>query len=107
MIFFTADTHFYHAGIISVCRRPFATVKNMNNALVRNWNSYVTDRDEVYILGDFMLGGNAKDANYTLGRMKGKNISSGAIMTTHTSTRAMRPRRKLEEMRQYGRALRE
>lgn len=72
MIFFTADTHFYHAGIISLCRRPFATVKNMNNVLIRNWNSYVTDRDEVYVLGDFLFGGNAKDANYTLRRMKGK-----------------------------------
>jgi calcineurin-like phosphoesterase family protein len=72
MIFFTADTHFYHAEIIPMCRRPFATVKNMNNVLVRNWNSCVTDRDEVYILGDFLVGGNARDANHTLRRMKGK-----------------------------------
>lgn len=72
MIYFTADTHFFHAAIIPFCERPFTSVKNMNDVLVRNWNSYVTDRDEIYILGDFMYGGNGRDANYILSRLNGK-----------------------------------
>jgi hypothetical protein len=32
--FFTADTHFNHANIISFCQRPFAAVAEMNEALI-------------------------------------------------------------------------
>ena len=52
-IFFTSDTHFYHANIIKYENRPFHTVDEMNNTLIRNWNSVVTNHDDIYILGDF------------------------------------------------------
>ena len=41
MVFFTADTHFDHANIIRFCNRPFATVEDMNEALIANWNRKV------------------------------------------------------------------
>jgi calcineurin-like phosphoesterase family protein len=44
----------------------------MNKALIDNWNTYVTNHDEVYILGDFMHKGNGKTANEILSRLKGK-----------------------------------
>lgn len=44
----------------------------MNNVLIQNWNSYITDHDEVYVLGDFLFGGTGKDANNILHRLKGK-----------------------------------
>ena len=35
-VFFTSDTHFYHANIINFCKRPFANVETMNEALIEN-----------------------------------------------------------------------
>ena len=53
MIFYTADLHLGHANIIWICKRPFASIEEMNRTLVKNWNNVVTDNDTVYILGDF------------------------------------------------------
>jgi calcineurin-like phosphoesterase family protein len=50
--FFTSDTHFYHAGILDHCTRPFASVEEMNDALVERWNARVGSHDTVYHLGD-------------------------------------------------------
>ena len=71
MIYFTADTHFYHANIINICKRPFENVEQMNLALIQNWNSCVNYDDEIYILGDFMFKDGVK-ANNLLQRLNGK-----------------------------------
>jgi calcineurin-like phosphoesterase family protein len=53
MNYYIADTHFGHANIIHLCNRPFQNVDEMDDALIKNWNSRVTKKDTVYILGDF------------------------------------------------------
>jgi len=50
--FFTADTHFGHRRILEYCKRPFATVYEMDKALVANWNRVVKPGDTIYHLGD-------------------------------------------------------
>jgi len=72
MIFFTADTHFCHSNIIGSCERPFTDVFEMNKAMIDNWNSLITNRDEIYILGDFLYKGKGKDANEILSKLKGR-----------------------------------
>ena len=52
-VFFTADTHFGHRGIIDHCSRPFAGVAEMDAALIELWNSTVKPDDTVWHLGDF------------------------------------------------------
>ncbi len=52
---FTADTHFGHAGALSLYRRPFPTIAAMNAAMVERWNQTVGPDDEVWHLGDFAL----------------------------------------------------
>ncbi len=55
MQFFTADTHFGHAGARALYRRPFATVAEMDAAMVARWNATVGPDDEVWHLGDFAV----------------------------------------------------
>lgn len=50
--FFTSDLHFGHENIIKYCKRPWATVQEMDEALIANWNSVVGKEDEVWNLGD-------------------------------------------------------
>ena len=53
--FIIADLHFGHENIIKYESRPFANVKEMNNRLIKLWNSVVGSDDLVYVLGDFTL----------------------------------------------------
>lgn len=53
MIFYTADLHLGFPRILKACVRPFASVEEMDEVLIRNWNETVGDQDTVYIVGDF------------------------------------------------------
>lgn len=57
MIYITADLHFDDDNIRRMEREEFKDVTEMNEIMVKNWNSKVTDNDIVYVLGDF---GNTK-----------------------------------------------
>lgn len=54
-IYFTADLHLDHANIIRYCNRPFQDVQEMNECLIKNWNSCIQPNDQVYILGDLVF----------------------------------------------------
>lgn len=53
---FVADTHFAHANIIKFDRRPWASVAEMDEQLIDNWNRVVKDEDITYHLGDVAMG---------------------------------------------------
>jgi len=71
MIYFIANTHFCHSNTIGSYGQLFENADGMDRALIDNWNSCVTDRDEIYILSDFLYKGKDKDANNTLSKLKG------------------------------------
>ena len=52
-IWFTSDTHFGHYNVIKFCNRPWNDTRNMDRALIANWNAVVAPADTVYHLGDF------------------------------------------------------
>jgi len=54
MYWFTSDTHFNHKNIIEYCKRPFKTVEQMNEALIKKWNAKVMKDDIVFHMGDFI-----------------------------------------------------
>ena len=70
MIFFTADTHFDHTNILRLCDRPFATVEEMNETLIANWNRKVHANDTVFIMGDMFF--RTTNPEPILQRLKGK-----------------------------------
>lgn len=54
MDYFIADTHFFHENVIRFDKRPFACVEQMNAQMRDWWNNTVSEKDRVYILGDFI-----------------------------------------------------
>lgn len=63
-IFVISDTHFSHANILNFrnddgtfLRPDFASVDEMNEKIIENWNKTVQPADVVYHLGDFTFGG--------------------------------------------------
>ena len=56
--FFTADTHFFHKELLKdhdFAPRDFTNINAMHEAIIKNWNQRVTERDVVYHLGDIAL----------------------------------------------------
>lgn len=56
MRFFTSDLHLGHANVIGYCQRPFADAAAMNEAILTRWRAAVSPSDEVWVLGDVVLG---------------------------------------------------
>lgn len=71
MIYFTSDLHLGHRNVIHLCNRPFASIDEMDAALIENWNHKVHRNDTVYILGDLMFR-NEKPPEEYLRQLKGK-----------------------------------
>lgn len=51
-VYVCADLHFNHKNVIVYDNRPWTDVDSMNHGLVSRWNTVVTDKDIVYMLGD-------------------------------------------------------
>lgn len=56
-IFVISDTHFGHEAIIRYCNRPFTSVEEMDQTMIKRWNETVSNSDIVIHLGDFALYG--------------------------------------------------
>lgn len=56
MIYMISDLHFNSENIIKYCNRPFADAEQARTEMIRRWNAKVADTDEVYVLGDFIMG---------------------------------------------------
>ena len=69
-LFFTSDLHFMHGNIIKHCSRPFEDAHEMNETLIKNWNSVVPENAIVFVAGDFCFGGK-KHWYYFIHRLNG------------------------------------
>jgi calcineurin-like phosphoesterase family protein len=72
-VWFTSDLHLGHARIIELCRRPFADLDEMNEAIIRRWNERVASGDRVFVLGDVALGQIAESLPL-VGRLNGTKL---------------------------------
>jgi calcineurin-like phosphoesterase family protein len=75
-VFLISDTHFGHTNLINFKRadgsplRPFKHVDEMNDTLIKNWNSIVSREDKVYHLGDVTMNAKSLDLLYNLNGTK-------------------------------------
>ncbi len=70
MIFFTSDLHFGHANYNVFGLRGFSSVEEMNEELIKRWNSRVKADDTVYILGDLVFENNGNPTQF-ISRLNG------------------------------------
>ena len=87
-IFFTSDLHLNHNKVIlpEYCNRPFTDIKEMNEALIYNWNYTVRANDKVYVLGDFAFG----DPEPFLKQLKGYKILIKGNHDRYSNDKALR-----------------
>ena len=74
MWFFTADEHYSHKNIIKYCNRPFESIEEMNETLIKNHNEKVGKKDVVVHVGDFTLITNKERVAKIIKRLKGNHI---------------------------------
>lgn len=79
IIYFTSDLHFGHKNVIGLDNRPFKTVEEMDEELIKRWNNKVGKQDTVYSLGDMFWKGQ-EYAKSILKQLNGKII---LIMGNH------------------------
>ena len=56
MIYFSSDLHLNHSKPFIYEARGFENIHEMNNTIIKNFNSIVTYEDDLYLLGDNFLG---------------------------------------------------
>lgn len=97
--FFVADCHFFHAKIIGF-GRPFATLEEHNETIVKNWNSVVNDNDVVWVLGDLVFAG--KENLVIFERLKGKKRLVLGNHDTGSKDKYMKYFEKVEGAVEFG-----
>lgn len=67
------DNHFWHKNIIKYENRPFSSVEEMNEVMIKNWNEVINNKSKVIILGDWIFG-NKDNVESIVRRLKGYKI---------------------------------
>ena len=67
-----SDLHFYHERLNqSMDQRGFASLEDMHSYMIGKWKDNVTNKDEVYVIGDFSVA-RGMDTNTILAQLPGK-----------------------------------
>jgi calcineurin-like phosphoesterase family protein len=73
MFFFTADEHYGHRNIIKYCNRPFNSVLEMDQEIIKRHNAVVKSTDTVIHAGDFSLSQKSVAQKY-VAQLNGSHI---------------------------------
>ena len=72
MKFFTADTHFNHKTLLNLGKgRPFNNIIEHDETIINNWNNKVSNKDDVYVLGDMFWGMNEFQIQSYMDKLRG------------------------------------
>ena len=80
-IWFSSDLHFGHQQEFIWGPRGFKSSQEHDKTIIKNWNEVVSPQDEVYLLGDIMLG----DNNYGIKCLQQLNGKIHIIRGNHDS----------------------
>lgn len=69
--FLIGCTHFGHNNIIRLANRPFNSIEEQDETLIKNWNGIVGKKDTVYHLGDFSYKASGDPRARFLNRLNG------------------------------------
>ena len=72
MIYITSDLHFFHDREFIYKPRGFSSVEEMNQAYVSEWQTKVSNNDDIYVLGDFCLGNDYEKISNLLNILPGR-----------------------------------
>ena len=86
-VWFTSDTHFCHGNILRFCGRPFGSVDEMDEEMIRRWNAKVPADGVIFHLGDFCYGKCSK-WNAILDSLNGRKF---LVLGNHDITRLKEP----------------
>lgn len=73
-IFFTSDLHFGHAKVIEYSNRPFKSVEEMDERLIKNWNQQAGPEDTIIVVGDFFMYHKKEKLREIMSRLNGYKI---------------------------------
>lgn len=76
----TSDSHLFHHNILKYCNRPFASVYDMHQHIIAEWNSVVQPDEIVIHLGDYICGGTFEQVKEITDQLNGYKI---LIMGNH------------------------
>ena len=100
MKYYISDLHLFHENAIKFDNRPFSSIPEMHDAILKNWNDRVTNGDYVYILGDISMRGKNEDLIAFVAKLKGRKV-----LVEEPPRAVLTPAR--EKVRQNGRRMKE
>jgi calcineurin-like phosphoesterase family protein len=71
--YFVADLHFGHANILTFEDRRYKNVEDMNEGIIKIWNSTIQSNDVVYVVGDVGFL-NVEQGRYIISRLNGHKV---------------------------------
>lgn len=77
--FYISDLHFDHKNILTFKDnegkplRDFSSLDDMQATIVQRWNTTVTNKDTIYVLGDVVMGKSTKSLEF-LEMLRGRKI---------------------------------
>lgn len=82
-MWFISDLHFDHKNILEYSGRPFETVPDMNQTLIKNIKKVVKPGDVLVIVGDVSLGAKKTDLREYIKEIKSTGITLGLVRGNH------------------------
>lgn len=74
MNYYISDLHLFYEASIKYDNRPFCTLEEMHNVIMKNWNDTVTNGDTVYILGDISIRGTNEELIGYVAKLKWQKV---------------------------------
>ena len=70
--FYISDTHYFHKNVMEFEKRPWQSVNHMHADLITLHNARVTQKDNVFILGDFAFTKDGHAVHDLVQKLNGK-----------------------------------